>query len=273
MGLVTFFLELSGFIFLAFALFWSVISTMFHKKLDIPLPAALALGFVLQAIGLALMLLISFARKSEKASLGNLVAPADPFAQSTGMISDSFAGTHEVPHEYSLHSPRRGLDPSKIPPLVLTLLGLVLFISSVPLTWFYSFAADGSETSVGIFSSGLEVWLLFTVLAAVAALVLSVKNWSMLSPLLIAYFSAWWSALSLAALTNRMAFIDAMSAVFQLPNVIVTSGIGELSQIVNQRVGEAWLVTLPASIFLLSASYYMAYRYATSAEAEKANFF
>ncbi len=60
MDLFTFFLELSGYIVLVFSLFWSVVAVMFHGKLKMPLPAALALGFVLQAVGFALMLIISF---------------------------------------------------------------------------------------------------------------------------------------------------------------------------------------------------------------------
>ncbi len=271
MDLLTFFLELSGFIFLAFSLFWSVISVMFHSKLGLPLPAALALGFVLQAVGFALMLVISFAKKSEKKSW-NSSLPADPFAANAVMNNDPFS--HNQPQEFDAVSPyrRRGLDPSKIPSLVLVLLGSVLLFISAPLTWFYSFSADGTETTVGILSSGLEVWLLFTILALIASLALSLNKWSALSPVLIGYFSAWWFALSLAALSSRLAFINGMSAVFQLPNVIVTSGTGQLSEVVNQRVGDAWLVVLPASILLMSAAYYMAYRYSKSIEAERANF-
>lgn len=272
MDLLTFFLELSGFILLAFSLFWSVVSVMFHSKFEVPLPAALALGFVLQAVGFALMLVISFAKKSEKKSWNGSL-PADPFAASHQISSDPFSFNQSPEFDAAPTYKRRALEPAKIPSLVLVLLGSVLLFVSAPLTWFYSFSADGTETTVGIFSSGLEVWLLFTILALIAGLALSINKWSALSPVLIGYFSAWWFALSLAALSSRLAFINGMSAVFQLPNVIVTSGTGQLSEIVNQRVGDAWLVVLPASILLLSAAYYMAYRYSKSVEAERANFF
>lgn len=263
-----FFLELSGFVFIAFSVFWSIVALMFHKRFNIPLPVALALGFVLQAVGFAIMLGISLTSKAQKASFNPTPQfGSDPFGSEVSQFADPFQGSQRFSYPEPSYKAR---DNSRILLWILSGVGSILLIAAAPLNWFYSFSQSNNELSVGIFSSGLEVWLLFTLLATVTAVALAIKDWSAFTPILIGYFAAWWFALSLAALTSRIAFVKGMSAFFQLPDLITYSG--GMSETVAQRVGEAWLVVLPGSMLLLAAAYFAAYRYAQSAKASTNQF-
>lgn len=268
MDFLTFFFQLSGFIFVAFSVFWSIVAFMFHKRFNTPLPVALALGFVLQAVGFAIMLGISLTSKAQKASFNP--APqygSDPFGSSGAQFADPFGSSQGFSYPEPSYKAR---DNSRILLWILSGVGSILLIAAAPLNWFYSFSQSNAELSVGIFSSGLEVWLLFTLLATVTAVALAIKDWSAFTPILIGYFASWWFALSLAALTSRVAFVNGMSALFQLPNLITyTDG---MSETVAQRVGEAWLVVLPGSMLLLAAAYFAAYRYAQSGKASTNQF-
>lgn len=270
MNPLVFFVELSGFVFIAFSVFWSIVALMFHRRFNIPLPVALALGFVLQAVGFAIMLGISLTSKAQKASFNTPEAyGSDPFGTATASFPDPFQS--QAPQGFSYPEPTyKPRDNSRVLFWVLSGLGSILLIAAAPLNWFYSFSASNSELSVGIFSSGLEVWLLFTLLATVAAVALAIKDWSAFSPILIGYFASWWFALSLAALTARVSFVNGMSSLFQLPNLISYSD--GMTETVAQRVGEAWLVVMPGSLVLLAAAYWAAHRYAQSGKASTNQF-
>lgn len=270
MDFFRFFIELSGYIYIAFSLFWAIVAVMFHQRLNIPLPVALALGLVLQVVGIAIMLLIGLVFKAKQVSY--TATPnfqSDPFGGRGGFAtSDPFGGqdTYVTPAKSKTE-----LGLTKVLAFGISGLGAVLLVLAAFLPWFYSYGTD-VEIEVGLISSGIEIWLLLTVLSVVAGVLLSLKSWSLFSPLLVGYFASWWVALSLASLTNRLAFVNGMSAIYQLPNVISFGGGGG-SFAVSQRVGEAWLALLPAGMLLLAAAFIFAYKFALESKARKANFF
>lgn len=270
MDFLKFFIELSGYIYIAFSLFWAIVAVMFHQRLHIPLPAALALGLVLQVVGFAIMLLIGLvfrAKQADSTSAPNF--QSDPFGGNAGFGTSDPFGTGDV---YAIPaSSKVELGFTKVLVFGMAALGAVLLVLAAFLPWFYSLGTD-VELEIGLISSGIEIWLLLTILSVVAGVLLSFRSWSLLSPLLIGYFASWWVALSVASLTNRLAFVNGMSAIYQLPNVISYQGGGS-SFVVSQRVGEAWLALLPAGMLLLAAAFIFAYKFASDSVARKTNFF
>lgn len=262
-------MELSGYIYIAFSLFWGVVAIMFHRKLNIPLPAALALGLVLQVVGFAIMLLIGLVFKTKQSqAVAYPTSTSDPFATPGFSQADPFGpGAFGVFDSYGeVSKPRTELGLMRIVVFGLAGLGIVLLVLAAFLPWFYSLA--DIEVSIGLISSGIEVWLLASVLAVVAAVLLSLKRWSPISPILVGYFSSWWVALSLASMTNRLAFVNGVTSIFQLPNLITYQGGGSV-EVVSQRIGEAWLALLPAGLLMLAAAYLFALQY--SKESSSAN--
>lgn len=269
MNLVAFVANLSGFIYVALSVFWTVVAVVFHKKLKTPLPVALALGFMLQAVGFGVMLFLGLAHRADREYSSSLESGGGaPFSDNSGFASDPFGGGSSHSIDLAFQNTRPPIDRSRLLPIGLLAAGILVLLAASPLNWFYSASDNFEELGIGIFSSGLEVWILFTVLAAAASVVFVFRRWSAAAPILLGYFSGWWLALSLAALTSRLAFVQGMAAIFQLPDVVTSAG--GYSAIVSQRVGEAWLLVLPASLLILAAAFILASGYSKASDSEKA---
>lgn len=265
-GFVT---HLSGYIYIALSIFWTVTAVVFHKRLRTPLPVALSLGFVLQAVGFGVMLFLGLAHKADReysASIDSGVG--GPFSGSSNLGGDPFGSYSPRSSDFNFQENNSALDRSKFLPLGLLGGGILLLLVASFLKWFYSSSDNFGELGIGVLSSGLEVWILLTIFVGITSTVFILRRWSAAAPMLLAFMSGWWFALGLAALTSRLAFVLGMASVFQLPDV-VSSTIG-YDAIVSQRVGEAWLLVFPASILMLAAAFLLASSYAKASDSEKA---
>lgn len=257
MDIVTFASLLSGYLFFGFAIFWSVLGLALHRRLDAPVALAVVLTFTLQFLGMAILVIRYFAIRAKNESQ---LIQGDWDNASWSADGANFSADWDSNTEDWESSPSVGKDPLSWTTFGLLTAAFIGFLITIWLPWFYQ-SIEIFDPAVYVFSSGLEVWLLLSMatFGAAAALTLFHKTY-LWTVLLVAHFSNWWLALSLASLVDRLSFARAMDAMFNLPNLITgLDGFG--LEFVNQTAGEAWFVMFPSSVLAVGAVYLMARDY------------
>lgn len=258
MDVVTFASQISGYLFLGFAIFWSVAGVALHGRLESPLWLAFTLTFTLQFLGMTILLIrYFFLRANNEAKLVESDWSPDTWSESQESVSFGWQSGSEVED----YGERKGKSLSSwtiFGLLSAAFLGMTL---TIWLPWFYQ-TIELFDPAVYVFSSGLEVWLLFSLASFASAAALSLFGKTYLwTSLLVSHFASWWLALSLASLIDRLSFIRAMEAMFNLPNLITGLEGGFGFEFVSQTAGEAWFVIFPASALAVAAAYLLARDY------------
>ena len=258
MDIVTFASLLSGYLFFGFAIFWSIVGIALHRDLDAPVWLALLLTFSLQFLGMAILLIRYFVmRAKNEAELMEADWSSTSWNEGASFSSTDWDSSGESWDESPIKSKN---------PMSWTIFGLLAaaftgMLITVWLPWFYQ-SIDLVDPAVFVFSSGLEVWLLLSMVSfATAAVLVFFRKVYLWMVILVGHFATWWLALSLASLIDRLSFIRAMEAMFNLPNLITGIDAGFGFEFVSQTAGEAWFVIFPCSALAVAAAYLLARDY------------
>ena len=258
MDVVTFASLLSGYLFFGFAIFWSIIGVALHRNLDAPMWLALLLTFGLQFLGMAILLIRYFVlRAKNEADLMETDWSGKSWNEDESYPSADWSSSEDSWE----HPPEQNRNPMTWTIFGLLAAAFIGMLITVWLPWFYQ-SIDLVDPAVFVFSSGLEVWLLLSLASFSAAAVLvffqKVYLWTVI---LVGHFATWWLALSLASLIDRLSFIRAMEAMFNLPNLITGLDAGLGFEFVSQSAGEAWFAIFPCSALAVGAAYLLARAY------------
>lgn len=260
MDVVTFASLLSGYLFFGSSIFWSVMGLAVHNKLDSSVGLAIGLTFFLQFLGMAILVVKYLTLKAKEQS----EVAATNWNSSDWVETDSPSSIWSANSDDWQTEPAIEKDVSTWVTFGLLMGSTLSFLISFFLPWFYQ-SIDFIDPEVYVLSTGLEVWIFISLIAFVTAAVLLLFQRTYLwAVILVAHFSSWWLALSLASLINRIDFAKAMEAMFNLPNLVTGLDSGFGVEFVNQSAGEAWFIVFPAAAMAVAASFLLARNYSIS---------
>jgi hypothetical protein len=135
--------------------------------------------------------------------------------------------------------------------------GLIpILIGSLFMDWFFVAGVDGSNFGLKAFSTGFDFWIILTIVGIGGSILLSIKNPSRWGAVILAWFGSWWFLLSTASLTAREVFVEGVSLVYQIPELLQKYDIPLIGSIKTYAfdVGAAWYVILCCSILMVAGS-------------------
>jgi hypothetical protein len=131
-----------------------------------------------------------------------------------------------------------------------------VLIGAMFMDWFFISGLDGSTYGIKAFSTGFDFWVIMTILAVILSVGFSYRSPSRWGALLLAWFGTWWFLLASASLTSRDVFVEGVSLLYQLPDLLQNIDIPFIGSIQTYafEVGAAWYVILASSILMISGS-------------------
>lgn len=136
-------------------------------------------------------------------------------------------------------------------------LGLIpILVGSLFMDWFFVAGVDGSNFGLKAFSTGFDFWIILTIVGIGGSLLLSIKNPSRWGAVVLAWFGSWWLLLASASLTAREVFIQGVSLVYQIPELLQKYDIPLVGSIKTYAfdVGSAWYVILCSAILMIAGA-------------------
>lgn len=133
---------------------------------------------------------------------------------------------------------------------------VISFLFSFFLTWFNVVGENNEFVAVNALSTGLDFWVFVSIAALLGVVALCIKGPSRWAATLLGWIGSVWMMLSMASLTSREAFLRGVEKVFQIPNLLITTGDLEsgISDAFVYEIGTAWYVLFINSALLLAGA-------------------